>query len=234
MYALHPPAVTAQRISLASLESAINDLNARLAVMEEGIFDADIEATGNITAGGDIVAGGGVQVGPTAVAATSATVGMLRWNGAFNELEVSNGTDWAPVAADLALEPRVQRDFITWNTAAIGAQPVYIKTNIADGSNVMYRIAVEGYAYGSAQAIDSVAVGFAYSGSPGTIANHSTNNYASGATISQYISSDGFVVIKLQFNNTFFAGFSASAWFTNPAGEGFQISAEVLHGVPEP
>ena len=59
MYVLNPPAVSAQRTSLASLEAAINSLTARLTVVEEGIFDADIEAAGNITAGGDLAAGGG-------------------------------------------------------------------------------------------------------------------------------------------------------------------------------
>lgn len=233
MYVLHPPAVSAQRTSLASLESAINDLQARLAVIEEGIFDADIEAAGNITAGGDIAASGGVKVGVTAVDASTATAGMLRWSPVFKELEVSDGTVWSPLFSDAGSQ-EVQRDFIRWGTTASGTQPVYIKTNVPAGSGVMYRIAVEGYAYGGAQIINSVAAGYTYAPSPGTIDASTTTNYSSGATISQYISTDGFVVIRLQLGNTFFMGFSASAWFTNPAGRGFQISAEVLHGVAAP
>jgi hypothetical protein len=91
----------------------------------------------------------------------------------------------------------------------------------------MYRILVEGYSYGLSKAINSDACGYVYTLIPG-ITNPSINNYASGVSISQYISSDGFVVIKLTTTYNYYLGFSASAWFVNPTGTGFSISATAV------
>jgi hypothetical protein len=120
---------------------------------------------------------------------------------------------------------RVRRDFVTWNTnEENNYDPIHIKTNIPIHSNVMYRILVEGYNYGSSAAICSDVVGYSWSGS-GTIHAGQSNNYADGVSISQYYSSDGFVVIKLASAKTYYLGFSASAWLTNPTGTAFDISA---------
>ena len=229
MYVLHPPAASAQRTSLASLEATINDLTARLAVVEEGIFDADIAAAGDITAGGDLAAGGGVKVGATPVAADTKNVGMLRWNSNRNGLEVSDGTEWAPVAPESYVDPRVQRDFLTWTWQPdwYNAPFVDIKTNIPGGGSVMYRIAVEGYNFEAERPIDAVAVGYTYGGDPTNIRDQYVYSFHSGTNISQFISNDGFVVIRLSMSKIWYSGFSASAWFTSKPGEGFQISAVV-------
>ncbi|MDJ0592862.1 MAG: hypothetical protein QNJ72_23205 [Pleurocapsa sp. MO_226.B13] len=50
-----------------------------------------------------------------------------------------------------------------------------------------------------------------------------------GAIATKYYSSDGYVVIKLTTADTYYIGFSASAWFTNPTGNSFDISATVHH-----
>ena len=123
---------------------------------------------------------------------------------------------------------KVKRDFLTWNTTQRTSIPIHIKTNIPKQSNVMYRIAVEGYNYGVAAIINSDVVGYTYSGWD-HIGKAQTNNYADGVAISQYYSSDGYVVIKLTTDDTYYIGFSVSAWFTNPAGIGFDISAKVHH-----
>jgi|GEM_PF-1316674 len=119
---------------------------------------------------------------------------------------------------------QVKRDFVTWNTTAGSGNPVHIKTNIPYQSNVMYRILVEGYNYGNSQPINSEAVGYTYSGWT-TIANAVNVNQSSGVSISQYYSSDGYVVIKLNAGSFYYAGFSVSAWLTNPAGNAFDIKA---------
>jgi hypothetical protein len=123
---------------------------------------------------------------------------------------------------------KVRRDFITWSTVENSSNPIHIKTNIPKKSNVMYRILVEGYNYGIAASINSDVVGYTYKDWE-TIYSAQTNNYANGVSISQYYSFDGYVVIKLTTSNTYCLGFSASAWFTNPPGNGFNISATVYH-----
>ncbi|MCF6364815.1 MAG: hypothetical protein L3J35_01290 [Bacteroidales bacterium] len=121
----------------------------------------------------------------------------------------------------------VRRDFITFNTTDNTANPIHIKTNIPEYSNTMYRILVEGYAYGVSAVINSDVAGYTF-GSTAGISNPSANNYASGVSISQYISSDGFVVVKLTTTYNYYLGFSASAWFVNPTGTNFPISATAV------
>ncbi len=123
---------------------------------------------------------------------------------------------------------KVRRDFVTWNTTERGSNPIQIKTNIPKKSNVMYRILVEGYSYGVGAAINSDVVGYTFAGAEKIIQDQA-NDYANGVSISQYYSSDGYVVVKLTTTNTYCLGFSASAWFTNPNGNGFEISATVHH-----
>lgn len=121
---------------------------------------------------------------------------------------------------------QVRRDFLVWNTTSNGATPVHIKTNIPIKSNTMYRILVEGYNYGASTVINSDAVGYTYV-NWACMGNNSVNNYASGVSISQYCSTDGFVVIRLDVASNYYMGFSASAWFTNPTGTGFNVSGTV-------
>ncbi|NEO47025.1 MAG: hypothetical protein F6K55_24050 [Moorea sp. SIO4A3] len=123
---------------------------------------------------------------------------------------------------------KVRRDFVTWNTRVGTSNPIHIKTNIPKKSNFMYRILVEGYNYGVGAAINSDVVGYTYQRWE-IIGHAQANDYANGVSISQYYSSDGYVVIKLTTSNTFHIGFSASAWLTNPNGTGFDISATVHH-----
>ncbi len=123
---------------------------------------------------------------------------------------------------------RVRRDFVTWNIERPGNVPIHIKTNIPKKSNVMYRILVEGYDCGNAAAINSDVVGYTTEFKE-DIGWAQENNYAKGVSITQYYSSDGYVVIKLTSAYTYEIGFSASAWFTNTQGIGFDISATVHH-----
>ena len=124
---------------------------------------------------------------------------------------------------------KIQRDFLTRNTRDSWNTPIHIKTNIPTKSSIMYKIQVEGYNYGDSKIINSEAVGYTY--------NHPSNNcifrgsvidYASGITLTQYCSSDNFVVLKLTMNSHYYLGFSASASFLNPSGWWHKISAEVF------
>ncbi len=123
---------------------------------------------------------------------------------------------------------QVQRDFLFWNTTIRNINPIHIKTNIKEKSSIMYRILVEGYNYGTGKIINSDICGYTYV-SWEEIGHSSSNNYAPGVSISQYYSSDEFVVIKLSHTDSYYMGFGVSAWFTNPTGNGFQISAQVFH-----
>ena len=123
---------------------------------------------------------------------------------------------------------QVKRDFVTYNTSASNANPIHIKTNIPIQTNIMYRILVEGYNYGQSAIINSDACGYTYVGYA-CIGSNSVNNYASGVSISQYCSSDGYVVIKLNISSSYYIGFSASAWLTNPTGNSFNIAGTVYH-----
>ncbi len=124
---------------------------------------------------------------------------------------------------------QVRRDFIAWSTTERRSDPIHIKTNIPKKSNVMYRVLVEGYNYGMGAVINSDIVGYTYTGWE-TIGQAQANNYTGGVAISQYYSSDGYVVIKLTTQDTYYLGFAASAWFTNPNGNGFNIAVQaILH-----
>ena len=123
---------------------------------------------------------------------------------------------------------KVQRDFLTWSTTIGSPGVVHIKTNIPIHSNIMYRILLEGYNYGSANPINSEAVWYSYSASSCLI-NDTTIDHASWVTLTQYCSSDGFITLKLVSSSMYYVGFSASAWFTNPAWSNHKISSEVFH-----
>ncbi|MES2139822.1 MAG: hypothetical protein V4511_08930 [Bacteroidota bacterium] len=133
------------------------------------------------------------------------------------------------VNGDLATQSgQVKRDFLTWNTTNNANVMIHIKTNITI-SNIMYRILIEGYNYGTAKPINSEAVGYAYTGT-GTIISNQNIDHSGGVISSQYLSSDGFVVIRLNPNGSnYYIGFSVSGWFVNPAGTAFNISGAVFH-----
>ncbi|MEO7328979.1 MAG: hypothetical protein ABI193_10400, partial [Minicystis sp.] len=91
---------------------------------------------------------------------------------------------------------QVRRDFATFNTTAQSSVPIHIKTNLHIHSNQMYRLLVEGYNYGTTTAINADAVGYTYEIVACLLAGN-VNNYAAGASLSQYCSSDGFLVLRL-------------------------------------
>jgi len=121
---------------------------------------------------------------------------------------------------------QVQRDILTWNTGANDAVPIHIKTNIKVHSNVMFRIAIEGYNYGVAAAINSDTVGYPYVNYTCT-GSAQNNNYANGVSISHYCSSDGYVVVKLTAGSFYYVGFTMSAFTLNPTGNAFDVTGTV-------
>ena len=137
-------------------------------------------------------------------------------------------------ASDVGLSTqgfKVQRDILTFNTNGDNATPIHIKTSVPIGGtlNIMYRYVVEGYNYGGAQAIFSDCVGYATTATNGTWEGMACNDYASGATLTQYQSSDGYVTLKLTSGVSFYyAGFSLSAWFLNPTGTAYKATYTVV------
>jgi len=120
----------------------------------------------------------------------------------------------------------VRRDFFTWNNSSAGSypSPIHLKTNIPAESNIMFRILIEGYNYGSGLIINSDIAGYTWSGAPDNLTNMTATNYAPGVGIAQYYSSDRYLVIKLDAVGNYRLGLSVSAWFTNANGLGFDIS----------
>lgn len=142
---------------------------------------------------------------------------------------------------------RVYRDFLcctarpkltkTWGSVSC----VHIKTNVRAKSEIMYRFLVEGYNYGVNAVLFNDVVGYTNRhweevgqmtkyGWPEGWDGQMCNDYAHGATVSQYYSTDKFLVLKLQAKSMFNVGFSVSAWLVfHGMGNGFPVSAEVFH-----
>ncbi len=193
------------------------------AVATDGDF-LNIHGKGGITfSAGDAVFGSGTE---QMRLTTSGNVG-IGTTSPTEKLEVAG--DIKSTGQLASQSGGVRRDFVRWSTVAGSPLNIHIKTNIPIQSDIMYRILVEGYNYGQGAVINSDAVGYTYSGWS-CMGSAQTNNYANGVSISQYCSSDGFVVIKLTTaGSTYYLGFSASGWFVNPTGSNFDISATIYH-----
>eukprot|EP00388_Colpodella_angusta_P017387 GDKJ01042981.1.p1 GENE.GDKJ01042981.1~~GDKJ01042981.1.p1 ORF type:complete len:337 (-),score=8.00 GDKJ01042981.1:48-1034(-) len=172
------------------------------------------------------------------------------WDG--SGIDIDHFTD-APEQLHLYLpqrnsnKMRVFRDFCfctprpkltkQWGSAAT----CHIKTNIPKKSDIMYRILVEGYNYGVNAVVFSDVVGYTNRnweqitdleqyGWPSGWDSEMANDYAPGAAISQYYSTDGFLVVRLRAKSMFCMGFSVSAWMVfHGFGAGFPISASIHH-----
>eukprot|EP00996_Jenningsia_fusiforme_P006122 NODE_731_length_1943_cov_24.215945_g677_i0.p1 GENE.NODE_731_length_1943_cov_24.215945_g677_i0~~NODE_731_length_1943_cov_24.215945_g677_i0.p1 ORF type:complete len:582 (-),score=135.19 NODE_731_length_1943_cov_24.215945_g677_i0:124-1869(-) len=122
-----------------------------------------------------------------------------------------------------------------------GIQSVHIKTNIKVKSDIMYHFVVEGYNYGVNAPIHSEISGYAHRrwnklgamedfGWPDGWDAHIDSDHAMGAHISQYISHDGCIVIKLTSKSFFNVGFSVSAYLLHhDYGADFVISSTIHH-----
>ena len=109
-----------------------------------------------------------------------------------------------------------------------------MKTNIRVRSAVMVDISLKGYNYGSSSHVDNHLVFYTYRGWSCTGAR-SHANYGSGGYISDYCSSDGYVVIRLRpRSSSYYIGFSMDASFLNPTGDQmcglFEITASRCNG----
>ena len=152
---------------------------------------------------------------------------------------------WLPVR--LSAAAKVYRDFVccpprpkltkTWGSSCC----CHIKTNIKAQSDVMYRILIEGYNYGVNAVVFNDVVGYTNRkwenigemtkyGWPEGWDSEMCNDYAPGCNVSQYYSSDRFLVIRLRAKSMFSLGFSVSAWLVfYGSGSGFPITAEIFH-----
>jgi hypothetical protein len=111
---------------------------------------------------------------------------------------------------------KVQRDILTWYTALHTPLNVHIKTSWLTNNEAMYRFIVEGYNYGQGAAINSDCVGYLYSNT-NSIVSGSCNNYAPGFTLTQYKSTDGYLVLKLTAaSSVYFTGITLSLQQLNP------------------
>ena len=148
---------------------------------------------------------------------------------------------------------KVYRDFAFCSQRPKGSNSwgpkvhIHIKTNIKQKSDIMYRFLLEGYNYGTNSIIHSDVSGYAHrkwsklgrgamedAGWPDGWDNNLSRDYMSGGEISQYYSSDGFVVLRLSAKSFFCVGFSVSAWLVVlDFGAGHQLTAEIIHQNPD-
>lgn len=166
----------------------------------------------------------------SAFASTNTTLGQLSdvdMTGiASGKILKYNGSKWAVADQGGGTTAQVKRDFLTYNNAGNNG-PIQIKLNIQNNSMIMYRFVVEGYNYGTGNDINSMVCGYTYISG---LINTSSTNYSGGLSISQYISSDNYLVIKLTGASYYYTGFSVSGWFVNPTGNGFNVSGVVYYG----
>jgi hypothetical protein len=111
----------------------------------------------------------------------------------------------------------------------------HIKTNIVVNSDIMFMAKFYGYIYGSAQIVELIHAGYAYSGT-NTVINQATTNNGSEPNANSviYSSSNGNkVTFRIAFgtgNNfsTYFAGLMMDMALPNPTGQGhdFEIEAQ--------
>ena len=92
---------------------------------------------------------------------------------------------------------------------------IHIKTSWPTNNDAMYRFSIEGYAYGAGKEIHSTCGGYLYS-TINHLYNNWTNDYADGATLTQYKSSDGYLVLKLVPVSGYYVGFGVSLQQYNP------------------
>lgn len=116
---------------------------------------------------------------------------------------------------------RVMRDFFQFNTPKSGKIYVHVKTNIKTKSSIMFRVQVEGYAYGPAKNVEATTVGYTYSGWDCTGAVH--NHQGPYGTFDHYCSSDNYIVLRFYVANSYYLGLTYSAWFLNPTGTAFSL-----------
>ena len=148
-------------------------------------------------------------------------------------------TSPAKVYRDFLTCPRRPKLTRTWGAFSC----VHIKTSIPAKSDVMYRFLVEGYNYGVNAVVQNDAVGYtnrrwddigvgqmAQYGYPEGWDAEMCNDYAPGATISQYYTKDRYLALRLKAKSMFCIGFSVSAWLVfHGYGNGISLSAEVFH-----
>ncbi|KAJ9463887.1 hypothetical protein DIPPA_03267 [Diplonema papillatum] len=107
----------------------------------------------------------------------------------------------------------------------------------------MYHFLIEGYNYGTNGVIHCDIAGYTHrkwkkvgkrameeAGWPEGWDNDLSFDYMNGSTVSQYYSSDGFVVIRLAARSFFCVGFSVSAWLVvHDFGVGVPLTATIHH-----
>lgn len=173
--------------NFSALATAVNDKDTRVAALEAG------SAGPWLKSGNDVgYTGGVVSIGTTEKRGTLTVGGSIALAGGL-----------------------IQRDVFQYRSTDLGAVPVQLKTQWRTNNDVMYRIQVEGYNYGVGLPINSDCVGYLYSQSDNTISAACTN-YASGITLTQYKTSDGYLALKVASSSLYFIGFSVSVWQVNP------------------
>jgi hypothetical protein len=214
-------------IDVAGIPSDIADGDDVGLPMTGGTISGKLEVEQDVQVGANLSVSGTAQFAHLQLG--SETLGICQEDAAGSlayqsgDMLLCDGADWRSVAVEKSGQ-MVQRDFVSFSDLNTGdTDPIHIKTNLTSSQLPVYRIAVEGFNYFTGRVINSDVAGFLHNSQ---IQKATTNDYATGATISQYVSSDGYLVVKVHpgpFNRI--VGFSASAWILNG---GIDVSATIV------
>jgi hypothetical protein len=145
-----------------------------------------------------------------------------------------------------------QTAWMHWGTTAGNSTTtnyLHIKTNLKRSDNDMFRFHFEGYAYGNRNIIDSICVGYMYSGHPNSsnpITTRVMNNAGTdGIHIATGLFNNGMyttsvsdgeylvVVFKMPPGSRYYSGFIGTAVMAAMAGKGYEVvhkdTADVTH-----
>jgi hypothetical protein len=109
-----------------------------------------------------------------------------------------------------------KRDIFSWNIGGDWTPlTVHFKSSWRTNNGAMYRFVFEGYNYGNGKAVNSDCVGYLWTGTD-SILQQTCTDYAPGIALTQYKSSDGYLVLKAVMTSHYYAGFGVSLQQFNP------------------
>ncbi len=112
----------------------------------------------------------------------------------------------------------IHNNVFQYNTADNNAISLQLKTQWRTNNGAMYRVTVQGYMYGVGAPVNSDCVGYLYSATD-SIVSGSCNNYAGGATLTQYKTSDGYLAFTLSYGSSYYMGITVSYTTLSPTGD---------------
>lgn len=118
----------------------------------------------------------------------------------------------------LPLDEKKSEIYLLGKTPPTRSTPLHIKTNWRTNNGAMYRFKIEWYLYANPLPIDSECVGYLYN-TTDSITNPLCKDSDTWITLTQYKSSDGYLVLKATPNTSWYYG-----WFWVSLQHQFHLS----------